>query len=691
MADDAPETPLPVRAVTLFSSGVAYTLREGQVESGERTVSLSFRTSQVSDILKSLVVLDETGEAQAATFPSRDPLGRTLQSFAVDVTNNLSRADLLRQVRGAAVRVETTESETLEGRVVGIETREEVVDRRQIFTETLTLLGEEGLTAIALDRVRTLRLLDERLDRELREALVTLAAGSDDARRVVTLRFTGASPRPVRVGYITETPLWKMSYRLVLDEMEDEANVAAKPYLQGWALVENTTDEDWSEVRLSLISGRPISFIQDLYQPLYVPRPVVGPDIIASPYPQAHAGTMEDDLSDAFAAAMPPPAPPSAMPLGAAAGGGARMKRAQMVSQDSPFGSFLEEGVASPAKAEAAAMRHAAPAQAQGQGVGELFEYHIAAPVTLPRQQAAMLPVVSEDVEGERLSLYNPNGSSSARHPLNAFRLRNNTALHLKGGPVTVFDGGVYAGDARLEDVPPGDSRLVTYAVDLAVEGERQTGRIRTASFTLVLRRGVLTVTRRNRQSTTYVLRNKAKRPRLIYVEHPFASDWALIAPEAAAERTPDWYRFAVTVAPGTTERLIVETEQPVDHQVTLIEGDLNALHFYTTDAVGASAPLRAALTRVLERRRGIQEREAQADEREASIAQFHTEQDRMRKNMGALEKNTPLYRRYVKELDQQETQMQALYEEAKALRAQAQAARDELRAYLDNLEIDAT
>ena len=65
------------------------------------------------------------------------------------------------------------------------------------------------------------------------------------------MHFAGEGKRKVQVGYVVEAPIWKTSYRLVLSDTE-------APFLQGWALVENTTDEDWQGVRLSLISGRPI-------------------------------------------------------------------------------------------------------------------------------------------------------------------------------------------------------------------------------------------------------------------------------------------------------------------------------------------------------------------------------------------------------------------------------------------------
>ena len=211
---------LPVRAVTLFSAGVAYLLREGQMPSGAQEASLTFRTTQINDILKSLVLLDDGGVVQAATYPSRDPVGRTLESFAIQVTHNTSRADLLGQVRGAPVSVALINGETLSGRVLGVEQNEETLvnSDRTVTTETLVLLGDDGIVSAPLQTVRSLKLLDARLDGELRGALEALASGSDDARRTVTLRFAGEMERTVRVGYLVEAPLWKVSYRLVLDD-----------------------------------------------------------------------------------------------------------------------------------------------------------------------------------------------------------------------------------------------------------------------------------------------------------------------------------------------------------------------------------------------------------------------------------------------------------------------------------------
>ena len=679
---------LPVRAVTLFSSGVGYTLREGEV-AGDATVPLQFPTAHINDILKSLVLLDESGTVRPAVYAAKDPIGRTLQSFAVDVTQPTGRAELLNRLRGANVIVEAggtvlaastmTEKIRIEGQIVGVDNEEGATatgaktddsTKTTISAPVLTILGAAGLQSVRLSEVRSIRLLDERLNREFRAALGLLAANADDRRRQVTLHFDGQGRRRVRVGYVSEAPLWKISYRLLIGGTEGGDN---KPYLQGWALVENTSDDDWNGVQLSLVSGRPISFIQDLYQPLYLPRPVVPPDVVASPFPQLAEANIEQQNNSAVATTSADANKDENAPAGVMQAMKARAVSRPSLAAPAPMmvnRAYASGGAGAADMSEATARyRQSVEAQATGTQAGELFQYRISSPVTLPRQQAAMIPVLAQDIAGEKVSLY--NADSDARFPLNAFRLRNNTALFLKGGPVTLLDGGVYAGDARMEDIPPGDQRLITYAVDLAVQGERQYTLNKNVETTLFIRRGVLTLNRREHQEVVYTLKNKADKTRLVIVEHPYDAGVKLVAPAKADSRTPSHYRFEVTVAPGATQKLTVSTERPLAQSVALLNGDLNFLEVYTGRA-DVSEAIKAALRDILARRRRIAELQSAASVAEAEVVSIDRDQERIRKNMAALDRASALYKRYVTQLDTQETRIQSLRTEAARLRSAA-------------------
>ncbi len=706
--------PLPVKSVTLFSSGVSYTERGGIID-GTSAIPLTFRIGQINDILKSMVLLDQTGKVQPITFGTRDPIGHTLQTFAVDVTGSTSMESILGQLRGAKVSVDTPGKSSVVGQIVGIESRQVAGEDTKAVTATfLTLLTDTGLVSIKLDTDKSVRLLDERLNKEFKEALGVLASRSDDQRRQVTLHFAGNGSRQVRVGYVTEAPLWKMSYRLVVG---DGTN---KPYLQGWAMVENTSDEDWKDIQLTLISGRPISFIQDLYQPLYIPRPIVPNDVIASPTPQTHAGSITENEKlvlaksnqDAKLPALSTSVTMGRRDAGAAGpagggrgfgiggggfggggqGGGLGGNADAFDAAPSIYGgAYLGRGANTPLSSNAATMGRrtmgeSIDAMAAGQKAGELFQYNITTPVNLQRQQAAMIPVVSKDVTIDKLSLF--SSSNNSEFPLNAIRLNNSTGLHLKGGPITLFDQETYAGDAKMEDIPPGDSRLITYAVDLNVHVAHKGENITYSQATFVVKHGIMISARKLMSDVTYEVKSTGDKTKTVLIEHPYNPAFELIAPAKSAERTANLYRFEIKVEPGKTETLKVTTSRPLVQEIRVIDADINAITAYV-EGKELSPKVKAALIQVVQMRREATALRDQAAAKDKEIESINSDQDRIRKNMEALDKASALYKRYVGTLDAQETKIGSLRMEAANLRKLSDDANKALRIYVDGLDVE--
>src|SRR6266508_2169791 len=288
--DLKPAVSLPMTRVVLFNSGVGYFSRAGEVE-GDARVDLAFQETDVNDLLKSMVLEDFSGGRIAAvSYDSREPIARTLASFAINLNGNPTFADILQQARGE--RIEVTIQPTaqnqpgkLVGAIVGIEAQKTASGKEPVEVEVLNMWCAEGLRSVRLSEVQQLRFSNPILESEFRRALEVLALNHDSQKKAVSLHFAGDGKRKVQVGYVIEAPIWKTSYRLVLDAKGKE-----KPYLQGWAIVENPTDEDWAGVKMSLISGRPISFKMDLYNPLYINRPVVEPELFASLRPVTYRG-----------------------------------------------------------------------------------------------------------------------------------------------------------------------------------------------------------------------------------------------------------------------------------------------------------------------------------------------------------------------------------------------------------------
>jgi len=679
-AAEAAAAELPLEKVVLFTSGVGYFQHGGKV-TGDATVEMSFKAENVNDLLKSMVVEDlGGGTVPAVSYASRDPITKTLGTFAIDLTDAPSIGQILGQLRGERIEVEAAPPAT--GKIVGVERRQVPVgDDRSVEKEFITILTADGLRTLALDAITRIRLLDDRLQHELEQALAVLALGHDNEKKSVSLSFAGQGERAVRVGYVQEAPVWKTSYRLVLDGGEAaggkrDGKQGGKALLQGWAIVENTTDRDWKDVRMALVSGRPISFVMDLYQPLYVPRPIVAPELYASLAPQVYGQGMEAAERE-FAKRKGPEEKGAMMDLAAAP--------PPMVAKPSAEMRRLREDQDSQRDASANGMA-AIRSVAAGEALGKLFRYEIAAPVSIARQRSAMLPIVAEQVEVEKVSVYDDR--VMPKHPLAGVRLVNSTKLDLMQGPITVFDAGAYAGDARIEDLPAGSSRLLTYAVDLDVEVAPRFEPKSEELVSVKLVKGTLVASRKQARRKVFEVKNSGAEAVKLLVEHPLEGGWKLVEPQQPAEKTRDRYRFAVEAEPGKPASLAVAEEQVVSQQVALTNLDDGMILFYSNAKVTSPA-VKQALTDVIGRKREIERLAQERGRREQEIQAVTQEQERIRQNMAQLDRASDLYTRYVTKFAEQEDRVETLRKEIAALQDQEQQARRGLDEMLVKLEIE--
>jgi hypothetical protein len=683
VAAPAADAPLPLERVVLFTSGVGYYQHGGTIVD-EATVEMQFAAADVNDLLKSMVVLDPGGGPPTVSYASRDPVTKTLGTFAVNLTDNPSLGELLGRLRGQ--RVELDAATPVAGTVVGVEQRRvEIGEDQAVEKQFLTVLTADGLRTLPLDAVSRVKLADPRLQAELEKALAVLALAADNEKKGVAIAFSGAGERPVTVGYVRESPIWKTSYRLLLDA--DTA--VTKAALQGWAIVENTTDADWKNVRLSLVSGRPISFVMDLYQPLYLPRPLVEPELHASLRPQVYGQSMSDaekqltqaggrldelaargrgDARRALAKAAAPAAPASMTADGAVVDGRA-MDESGVVAGGAWFGTA---GVTR--------------SLAQGSDLGELFRYEIEKPVTLERQRSAMLPIVGGEIEAERVAIYDDR--VLAKHPLSGLRLRNTTDSHLMQGPVTVYDQrGGYSGDARIEDMAPGTERLVSYAVDLDVEVVPRVEGRPEEIVSVRLAKGTLVAARKLARAKVFEIKNSGTEPVKVLVEHPLEAGWTLVKPEAPQEKTRDRSRFAVAAEPGKTATLEVVEEMPLEETHAITNLDDDRILFYSR--VNATSPaVRESLAEVIRRKRDLEQLARDRQIREQALATIDQEQARIRGNMGTIDRGSDLFNQYVKKLTGQEQRIETLRDEIAALQEREQEARKGLDAYLLALDV---
>jgi hypothetical protein len=677
--------PLPVSHVILYSSGVGYFQRQGMVEGNSR-IDMTFAARDINDLIKSMVLQDlDGGRISAVSYDSHDPVDKTLKSFAIDFSKNPTFADVLHQARGEKIEVvlqssNTAQPGTLTGSIIGVEQQQQPVGTNVVSVALLNLWCAEGMRSVNLGDVQRLRFLNPVMDSEVKRALEVLAQAHDAQKKAVSLSFTGEGKRQVQVGYVVENPIWKTSYRLVLGK-------DGKPFLQGWAIVENTNDEDWSGVRMALISGRPISFQMDLYQPLYVPRPVVEPELFASLRPPTYTGAMYREEKVRAELEKGDPADRNAN-LAEAWGKLPEKSRAAGMKPTAPVAvrGFVDVDGSVAATLAAIIPNQGVASAATATEMGDYFQYLIEQPVSLPRQKSALLPIINQNVEGTRVSIYNQ--VIHAKFPLLGLKFKNTTGLHLMQGPITVFDNNTYAGDSRFVDMQPKEERLISYAVDLGTEVEPIVKDTPNRLIAVKINKGIMISTTKIRETKVYNIKNRSEHDRILLVEHPFRADFKLLTPEKPAERARDVYRFEVKVPAGKSDSVEVIEERDLVQNVQLSNTDDQALKLFFSSAISSPA-VKDALKRAQELKGRIASTQRELDQTNRQLQDIVKDQERLRANLKEMPPTAEAYKRYLKKFDDQETDIEKLQARIKLLQETEHQQRKEYEAFLEKLTVE--
>lgn len=670
---------LPVRRVVLYKSGVGYFEHVGRVRDTQ-TVSIALTSGQLDDVLKSLTTVDlGDGRVTGITFNSSAPLEQRLRTLNLPLGPTTTKWQLLQALRGARVEVQGGGATTA-GRVLSLEQRPRTERDRTETVDELTIVTDAGaLRTFELRPGVGVRLVDGDLRGELTQYLDLLSSTRAQDVRRLAVATTGTGLRELFVSYISEVPVWKTTYRLVVP-----TDATRKPFLQGWAVVDNTLGEDWTDVQLSLVAGAPQSFVQQLSQPLYTRRPVIPLPTTALVTPQTHGATM---------AGAPADAPAFQGEGGAANADGTVAKALELMAARDNVRMAARAGAPAamaPAPAEVEARLSEAESAAEGTDLGDLFEYKLTQPVTILRNQSALVPIVQSDITIERVSLWSP--ATPGGRPLRALWLTNDTGLTLDGGSLSLVEGGAFAGEGLLEPIAPDEKRFISYAADLTSRvtmsqegGPRRISRIRIA-------RGVMTQYVEERSTTVYTVRNEDAAPRDFILEHPLREGWQFAKDTTApVESTNAVHRFRATVAPHTTTTLRIEEVRPVESRLQLsgLTTDQVALILRGRNLAPDTEPqLRAIVAKVQE----VARLDGQAAAQRAEVERIGQDQARIRENLSALKgsrEERALIARYTGQLTAQEDRLDVLRREIESLTAQAGAARAELGRLVAAISLD--
>jgi hypothetical protein len=742
-------TRLPVKRVVLYKNGIGYFEHTARVH-GTQDLSIDFTTAQLNDVLKSLTAVDlGDGRVSSVRYNSIAPLDERLRTLRLPFGEQVTQSEYLLALRGA--RVEVRSGGTIAaGRLLSVEKihKQRTKDDFEDVT-AFSIVSDAGeMKNFELGSGTSVRIAERELTEEVGRYLSLI--GSSRARDVRRMSFTaaGSGDRDVFVSYISEVPVWKSTYRILFSTKPGE-----KPLLQGWAIVDNTIGEDWKDVQLSLVAGAPQSFIQDISQPFYARRPVVPLPGSVMLTPQSHEASMQFDRLEQFAKLEPGGAGPSHAstslegivkdPTGAIVSNAKVTVRneetgaSQVATTDArghyrfndlqPGNSavFVNQrfnltnvyiGIARNNEIDAtlnlgganetvevtgsspilqtettsvANIVEKQSSEAEGKSAGDFFEYKIKQKINIGKNQSALVPILQAHIQAEKVTLWNENSA-----PLRALWIKNTSGQVLDQGSFNVLEADTFAGEGILETIHPDERRLLSYAGDSGVhvkftteENEKPFSRVRIA-------KGIMMLTKEQRRSNRFTIRNADIEPRQVIVEYPAEQGWTLtpatLKPEESSE---SYHRFRVPVDAGKTAELKVESIHPEETRYELTNLDEDEVSLLV-EQQRMTPPMQQAFDRILKQKEKVDEISGQILERKRESDQIATDQNRIRENMKVLKGSSEeksLVQRYVGQLDGQETRLAALRKESSDLTVQQNHANSELDRMIMEVSLDET
>jgi hypothetical protein len=719
---------LPITRVALYKNGVGFFEHVGRV-AGDQSVTIDFTSAQLNDVLQSLTAIDlNGGRISGAGYNSTTPLEQQLKTLPLALNGDPTDVDFYNAIRGARVQVSGGAGGAITGRLLSIDLRaakgkaadSNTTDSGSDDRRFVTVVSESGqVRTVELTAAVSVTLLDTALHTDVTRYLELLASTRNQGLRHLTLLDRGTGARELRISYISEVPVWKSTYRILFSQ--SAAGSTTDATLQGWSVVDNTTGSDWTNVHLDLIAGAPQSFLQPLSVPYYTRRPEIALPAEAQLTPQTHE-------SGDFAAPTPPPPPMAGLAPTAGVVAADSVQQLSMEGRDvTELMKVLPGSALKADRFSGGGLRRigggtsngAAGGVMGGVGMGpgaggntgggvfnyeqaandsntpqttttafdDFFEYSLTDPITIRKNESALVPILQTKLPVERVTLWSPTEPVALR----ALWITNSSNLTLDRGSFSIVEDGSFGGEGLLDPIHPGEKRLLSYAADQAVRVTTDSSKNTRRVIHLTIKKGVMTETSTDVAEVEYLVRNAAPEARLVIVEQPVRQGWTLDSDPKPAETTPTAYRFRVATPPKETVRLHVGERHTNYEHIRLVDRSIENITLLIKNAKASPAVL-AALQPVFDLHNQVVGFDDQIKAREADVAEISKDQDRLRENMKALKgsaEERDLLRRYTGELNAQEDKLATLRGQLATLHAQRTAADAEFQAKLDNVDVD--
>jgi hypothetical protein len=653
-ADAVKNTQMPIKKVSLFSSGVGFFEHNGELD-GSVKISLPFQKSAMDDVLKSLSIYDEATTAPFVSYPSEETLKKTLESIRVNISGNPSIEQILVSLKGAEIEVYAPDK--IKGKIIGTQTMTVAKDEVAFNKPFLSLLIDGKIQLIAMSEISSYSFTDPKISADLNRALEFVLNSHDSDIRDINIYLPSNKKRTVALSYVVPSPVWKATYRFDLS--------GKKTLLQGWAIIDNAGDTDWKDVELSLVVGRPVSFIQPLYAPYYVFRPTLPLSIAGLAQAQTYDSGFRvvRDYDKAL------------------------QKKATINMAYEAYDANNEDMVMADMEESPAPVIAANYQSANVKSAGEQFVFTLKDKITLERQQSAMVPLVQSSLEARKVSIFSaakaPVGQSV--NPSLGIEIENNSGMKLPAGPVSIYDGGSYAGDALLEFLPQNEKRLISYGDDLSVTGV--VSHLSSSYIdTVKISKGVMQINMKNVYTREYIFKNNANSVKNLILEHPFIANAKLTEPSKYSEKTGSLYRFDIPLGANKELKYIVKEEYPVSNSIVIANINYSELGAYTKGEFPKA--VKDAFKELSVLANAVQDAKTELNNAETSLTSKKSEQERVRQNIYTVGADSTQGKEYLKRMTVLDNEIIALLDKVDTLEAKRQKAEKAYKDYIANLSI---
>ncbi|PKR90254.1 hypothetical protein CXZ10_02370 [Pleomorphomonas diazotrophica] len=630
-----------VGSVLLSSGGLAEIVRTVDLAEGESRLALEIPADQADDVLKSLLVSDPGGTIVSVTIDGANSVAEAFKRLPLKREDLASTATIAAAMTGYAATIDDGVGHKASGIILGVGKVPRATEGQPIEVPAVTLRQDDGSFAeVLLGPGAGIVFADKDLQTRIDAAITAVRTAADTNFRTLAIETTGKGARTVRLSYVVAAPVWKAAYRIVPVD-------GGKYRVQGWAVLENGSGDDWTGVQLTLSSADPVALKQrlvDMYWrdrrevPLLLPGGPV--DLFVD---GAAAGGAREEMYDMSGDADMPAAAPAPMAM-----------RAEVMPEP------------------VAPSRGQEMVSVEGD-VGVTFT--LPQPVTLKAGATLTVPIIDADLDADVVSLWR-EGSGSA--PQAAVFLSNTTGKSVPPGIFTVYGADGYLGDAQVAGIPPGEKRFAAFAADPKMRVTSERDHVETiVGFSA--RDGVLNVKRSLAWTTVYHLAAPKEEARTVMIDHARIAGTEVTSDGEVVSSEPERLRLRTDVPVGMTKDIRV-TETRVDAEaVHLSDSSADTLLFYASTR-GADPAVVEKLKAIAAIKTRVADAERAIERAERTIERQADEQERIRANLSALPETSDSAKSYIAKL----TRSEKAIEEAEAARAEAQAKADRERAALD-------